>query len=66
MTPMNSSVKKWVKWIRVVQLVLRSFELIAALGLLILMIMLRGMDATTGWIMRITVCEPRSTTLRSY
>ncbi|KAH7384886.1 hypothetical protein BKA64DRAFT_748368 [Cadophora sp. MPI-SDFR-AT-0126] len=52
-TPMNPSVKKWIKWMRIIQLVLRCFELIAALGLLVLMILIKGVDASTGWVMRI-------------
>lgn len=50
---MNPSVKSWIKWFRIIQLVLRSFELISSIGLLVLMILLRGMDSGTGWIMRI-------------
>ncbi|KAH7313042.1 hypothetical protein BKA65DRAFT_151054 [Rhexocercosporidium sp. MPI-PUGE-AT-0058] len=52
-TPMNPSVKKWIKWMRIIQLVLRCFQLIAALGLLVLMILIKGVDASTGWVMRI-------------
>ncbi|KAL2061058.1 hypothetical protein VTL71DRAFT_9110 [Oculimacula yallundae] len=52
-TPMNPSVKKWIKWMRIIQLLLRCLELIAALGLLVLMILIKGVDASTGWIMRI-------------
>ncbi|PBP22330.1 hypothetical protein BUE80_DR006876 [Diplocarpon rosae] len=51
--PMKPSVKKWVKWMRIIQLVLRCLELIAALGLLVLMILIKGVDVSTGWIMRI-------------
>ncbi|KAG0649398.1 hypothetical protein D0Z07_4098 [Hyphodiscus hymeniophilus] len=51
--PMNPSVKKWVKWLRIVQLILRCFELLCAIGLLVLMILLKGVDATAAWIMRI-------------
>lgn len=54
-TPMNPSAKKWIKWMRIIQLVLRCFELIAALGLLVLMILIKGVDASTGWVMRIVV-----------
>ena len=53
---MNPSVKKWIKWMRIIQLVLRCFELLAALGLLVLMILIKGVDASTGWVMRIVVC----------
>ncbi|TVY62858.1 hypothetical protein LSUE1_G006419, partial [Lachnellula suecica] len=51
--PMNPSVKKWIKWMRIFQLVLRCFEVLAAIGLLVFLIMLRGMETSTGWIMRI-------------
>jgi hypothetical protein len=53
--PMSASVKKWVKWMRKVQLVLRCFELLCAVGLLVVLILIKGIDATTGWIMRIVV-----------
>lgn len=52
---MNPSVKKWVKWMRIIQFVLRSLELIAGCGLLVLMILISGVDVTTGWIMRVVV-----------
>ncbi len=52
---MNPSVKKWVKWMRIVQLVLRCFEILCAMGLLVLMILIKGVDVTAGWIMRIVV-----------
>ncbi|TVY46906.1 hypothetical protein LOCC1_G003386 [Lachnellula occidentalis] len=51
--PMNPSVKKWVKWMRIFQLVLRCFEILCAIGLLVFLILLRGMDAAAGWIIRI-------------
>lgn len=53
--PMKPSVKKWVKWMRIIQFVLRCLELLAALGLLVLMILIKGVDPTTGWVMRIAV-----------
>jgi hypothetical protein len=40
---------------RKVQLVLRCFELLCAVGLLVVLILIKGIDATTGWIMRIVV-----------
>lgn len=52
---MRGSTKTWIKWLRVVQLVLRILELVGALGLLVIMILLRGMEASTGWIMRVAV-----------
>jgi hypothetical protein len=53
--PMHSSVKKWIKWTRIIQLVLRCFEILCSAGLLVMMIMIRGVDPGTGWIMRIVV-----------
>lgn len=38
---------------RIFQLVLRCFELLCSIGLLVFMILIRGVDASTGWIMRI-------------
>jgi hypothetical protein len=52
---MSPSVKKWVKWMRNIQLVLRCFELLCGIGLLVILILLKGIDVTTGWIMRIVV-----------
>lgn len=54
-TPMNPSVKKWIKWMRIIQLVLRCLEILAACGLLVMMILIRNVDNITGWIMRIVV-----------
>ncbi|KAF4636380.1 hypothetical protein G7Y89_g1688 [Cudoniella acicularis] len=51
--PMNPSVKKWIKWMRIFQLFLRCLEVLAAGGLLAMMIIIRGVDDVTGWIMRI-------------
>lgn len=56
-TPMNSSVKKWVKWMRIIQLVLRCLEILGACGQLVMMILIRKVDITSGWIMRIVVSE---------
>ena len=50
---MGGSVKIWVKWMRICQLVLRCFEILASIGLLVLMILIRNVDLITGWIMRI-------------
>jgi hypothetical protein len=54
--PMNPSIKKWIKWMRIVQLVLRCLEMLCAMGLLVLMILIKGVDVAAGWIMRIVVC----------
>lgn len=53
--PMNPSVKKWVKWMRIVLLATRVLEFIAACGLLTMMIILNKVDDVSGWIMRIVV-----------
>jgi hypothetical protein len=58
--PMNPSVKKWIKWMRIAQLVLRSTELLCAGGLLVMMILIRGVDVSTGWIMRVAVSTPQN------
>ncbi|KAL3418355.1 hypothetical protein PVAG01_10071 [Phlyctema vagabunda] len=51
--PMSSSVKKWIKWTRSSQLSLRCLELVVALGLLVMTILIKRIEATAGWIMRI-------------
>lgn len=56
----NGSVKAWVKWTRIFQLVLRCFEVLCAVGLLVVLVLIKGMDATTGWVMRIIVCYGQS------
>ena len=56
---MSRSTKGWIKGMRVVQLVLRVFELIGAIGLLTLMILTDNVEDLTAWVLRITVsCEP--------
>jgi hypothetical protein len=55
--PMNPKVKKWIKGTRSFQLALRCLEIICSVGLLVLMILIRGIEPTTGWIMRIVVRE---------
>ena len=40
---------------RIIQLVLRCFEVLCAGGLLAMAIMLKGMDTNTAWIIRIVV-----------
>lgn len=52
---MSPSVKVWVKWMRIIQLVLRCLQVLCAGALLAFMIMIRGIDNVTGWIMRIAV-----------
>lgn len=52
---MDPSVKKWIKWMRIIQLVLRCLEILGAVGILVMMILISGVSTATGWIMRITV-----------
>lgn len=51
--PMSPSVKTWIKWMRIIQLVFRCLEILCSVGLLVMMILIRGVDSATGWIMRI-------------
>ncbi|KAH8804772.1 hypothetical protein F5884DRAFT_425173 [Xylogone sp. PMI_703] len=51
--PMDRALKKRIKIMRIAQWILRCFELVCAIGLLILLILIKGMDTTSGWIMRI-------------
>ena len=57
---MSRSTKNWVVRMRVVQLVMRVLQLIAALGVLVLMILLKDVEALTQWVMRVTVSIPAS------
>jgi len=50
---MNRSIKSWIKWARVLQLVLRCLEFLASTGLLVMMILIRDVDEVTGWIIRV-------------
>ncbi|KAH8894041.1 hypothetical protein GQ53DRAFT_744809 [Thozetella sp. PMI_491] len=52
--PMSRTTKGWIQGIRVVQLVLRVLEVIAAVGLLTVMILLSNIEELAGWILRIT------------
>ena len=47
---------------RWVMLVARLLQLVAAMGLVVLLVTLRGMDTINGWIMRIPVCLLRPPT----
>jgi hypothetical protein len=40
---------------RIIQLVLRCFEVLCAGGLLAMAIMIKGMDTNTAWIIRVVV-----------
>ncbi|KAK0715011.1 hypothetical protein B0H67DRAFT_513851, partial [Lasiosphaeris hirsuta] len=54
-TGMGRKTKAWIKSMRNVQLLLRVLELLAAVGLLIVMIMINNIDSLTGWVIRITL-----------
>ncbi|KAK3353471.1 hypothetical protein B0T25DRAFT_623422 [Lasiosphaeria hispida] len=54
-TGMGRRTKAWIKSMRSVQLLLRVLELLAAVGLLIVMIMINNIDSLTGWVIRITL-----------
>jgi hypothetical protein len=51
-----SGATKWlIKWTRYLQLVLRTLELVAAAGLLTLMILITKVTPLAAWILRIAV-----------
>ncbi|KAI0387597.1 hypothetical protein F5Y04DRAFT_267700 [Hypomontagnella monticulosa] len=52
--PMSSTSKWWIKCMRYVQLFFRILEMVAAGGLLTLMILITNVDPLTSWVMRIT------------
>lgn len=52
---MSPRSKSFIKWLRHGQSVLRVLQLVAALGLLTLMILVDKVPTIEGWIMRITV-----------
>ncbi|KAI9651167.1 hypothetical protein NHQ30_001204 [Ciborinia camelliae] len=53
--PMDPSIKNKVKWTRKVTLILRCFQVLAAVGLLIMSILITGLDIVSGWIMKLAV-----------
>jgi hypothetical protein len=53
--PMHPNTKKRVDRARVVQLAFRVLQIVGAIGMLILVICLKGANTTAGWIMRIPV-----------
>jgi len=59
---MSRRTKNWVVRMRVVQLVLRILQLVAAIGVLVLMILLKDVELLTTWVMRITVQLSRGPT----
>ena len=63
---MGRKTKAWIKGMRVVQLVLRVVELVAALGFLALMILINNVEPLTGWVVRIAVCSPSPPLLPSF
>lgn len=55
---MGSKTRAWIKAMRVVQLGLRVLELIASVGLLVLMIIITNIEPQVGWVVRITASLP--------
>ncbi|KND86875.1 hypothetical protein TOPH_08492, partial [Tolypocladium ophioglossoides CBS 100239] len=51
--PLGSRTKKWIKWLRHLQLALRVLQLNGAVGVLALMILITNVDAATAWTLRI-------------
>ncbi|KAM0438882.1 hypothetical protein ACHAPT_001643 [Fusarium lateritium] len=51
---MSPLTKSFIKWLRRLQVALRVLQLIAAAGLLTLMILITKTDALQGWVLRIT------------
>lgn len=60
------STKTWIRWMRGVQLGLRVLELVAAVGLLVLMVLISNVEPLTGWVVRITVSCPPSAAQSSW
>ena len=54
--PMSPRTKNAVKWVRWVQLVFRTVELVGAVGTLIAAICVKATQETEGWIIRLPVC----------
>ncbi|KAB5535254.1 hypothetical protein GE09DRAFT_1143185 [Coniochaeta sp. 2T2.1] len=52
--PMSDTTKWWIKASRVIQLFLRVLELIAAVGVLVLFILMTNTTELVAWVMRIT------------
>ncbi|EPE08338.1 hypothetical protein F503_01121 [Ophiostoma piceae UAMH 11346] len=51
---MSSTMKAWIKAMRVVQLLLRLLQLVAAAGILVLAILITKIPDMTSWVLRIT------------
>lgn len=54
-TPMSRNTKSRIKWTRSFQLALRVLQLLAALGLLVLIISIKGASDNEGWILKLPV-----------
>ncbi|KAI0020537.1 hypothetical protein F4780DRAFT_363695 [Xylariomycetidae sp. FL0641] len=52
--PLSPATKSRIKWMRYIQLGLRSLEMLCAAGLLALMIFLTNVEPLTAWVLRIT------------
>ncbi|KAH8681414.1 hypothetical protein BX600DRAFT_446499 [Xylariales sp. PMI_506] len=51
--PMSSTTKGFIKWMWRIQLGLRCLELVANVGLLVLMILITNVDSLTAWVLRV-------------
>ncbi|KAK1755981.1 hypothetical protein QBC47DRAFT_201251 [Echria macrotheca] len=49
------STKSWIKGMRKLQFCLRLLELVAAVGMLVLMVLISNVEPLTGWVLRITL-----------
>ena len=54
--PMSPRTKTKVKYVRWMQLFFRICALLAAMGMLVCVICIKGTNATEGWIIRVPVC----------
>lgn len=52
---MSARAKQWIVWIRWALLGLRVLQLVAALGVLVLMILITDVHEQTSWLLRILV-----------
>ncbi|KAE9981276.1 hypothetical protein BLS_007648 [Venturia inaequalis] len=62
-TPMSPSTKSRIKWIRGLQLTSRILQLLGGLGLLVLVISIKGASDNEGWILKIPVITDALTSL---
>lgn len=53
--PLGRRTKRYIKWLRALQLVFRIFESSGALGALALLLLITNVDEAAGWVMRVSV-----------